>query len=152
MPIDPWRRTGMDWPAAGIRSASDSGKVLMTDLIIHSNRSSTNDCCALCGGETVAGDGPQLLQARSLDAVCRKCGKEHAPELVALLDLACTADRIGRLAKHTLVPPLTALLDLARAAEDYTFTPRQRLDHSRPKTRDHLCRNRLGHRLCAAAQ
>jgi hypothetical protein len=98
------------------------GFVPMTDLIIHCHGSSTSDCCALCGDQTDSGDGPQLLQADSLDVVCRKCGKEHAPGLVALLDLACTATRVGRISRHTLVPPLSALLDLARAAEDYTLT------------------------------
>jgi hypothetical protein len=44
---------------------------------------------------------------------------------VALIDLAFTAQRVGRIGHHTLVPPMTALLDLARAAEDYTrCTPR----------------------------
>jgi hypothetical protein len=55
-----------------------------------------------------------------MSRVCRNCGKKHAPTLVALLDLASTASRVGRIGHHTLVPPMTALLDLARAAEDYT--------------------------------
>jgi hypothetical protein len=52
--------------------------------------------------------------------VCRPCGKKHAPSLVALLDLAHVAERVGRIGRHTLVPPMGALLDLARAAESYT--------------------------------
>jgi hypothetical protein len=96
----------------------------MTDLVIQIKHSSPNTTCSLCGGHTSV-DGPQLYRADRKDAVCRACGKKHAPSLVALLDLACTAERVGRIGRHTLVPPLTALLDLARAAEDYTqSTPR----------------------------
>ena len=51
-----------------------------------------------------------------------KCGRKHAPSLVALLDLAHVAERVGRIGRHTLVPPLDALLALARAAEEYTHT------------------------------
>jgi hypothetical protein len=97
----------------------------MTDLVIQFNPSCSTDSCSLCGGHTAGGAGPQLFQADSGDAVCRSCGKKHAPWLVALLDLAGTAQRVGRIGRHTLVPPLTALLDLARAAEDYTLTAPQ---------------------------
>jgi hypothetical protein len=136
-----------DRPGAGVRSLGNQGKIFMTHLIIHCNGSSTNDCCALCGDETSAGGGPQLLQADSLDVVCRKCGQRHAPELVALLDLASTAARVGRLAKHTLVPPLTALLDLARAAENYTTSKAENGNDSGPSRR-----SRPTSRLCAAAR
>jgi hypothetical protein len=97
----------------------------MTDFVINCQGTTTSDCCSLCGGQTLAGDGPRLFRANGRDAVCRDCGKEHAPSLAALLDLACIAERVGRIGRHTLVPPLTALLDLARAAEDYTFTTPQ---------------------------
>jgi hypothetical protein len=93
----------------------------MSDLVIQFNHSCSSDFCCLCGGHATSGEGPQLYRADSGDAVCRNCGKKHAPWLVALLDLAGTAQRVGRIGRHTLVPPLTALLDLARAAEDYTL-------------------------------
>jgi hypothetical protein len=70
-----------------------------------------------------------LFVAGRLAPACRECGKKHAPVLAALLDLAGTAKRVGRIGRHTLFPPLTALLDLARAAEDYLHTSPQR---SRP--------------------
>jgi hypothetical protein len=54
--------------------------------------------------------------------VCRECGKKHAPSLVALLDLARAAERVGRICRHTVCPPMNALLDLAHAAEYYTAT------------------------------
>jgi hypothetical protein len=94
----------------------------MTDLVINCTGSSADDCCSLCGSQTTFGQGPRLFRANSRDAVCRDCGKEHAPSLVALLDLATIAQRVGRIGRHTLVPPLTALLDLAHAAENYSFT------------------------------
>jgi hypothetical protein len=72
-----------------------------------------------------------LVVADTLERVCRECGKEHAPVLVALLDLACTAARVGHLGRHTLVPPLDALLDLARVAEDYVLAHSARRDNSR---------------------
>jgi hypothetical protein len=92
----------------------------MTDLVIHYSYSTETESCALCGGRT-GSRGPQLHRAQTGDVVCRTCGKEYAPSLVALLDLACTAERVGRIGRHNLVPPLTSLLDLARAAENYSL-------------------------------
>jgi hypothetical protein len=92
----------------------------MTDLVIQYNHSATPDCCDLCGRQTISGKGPRLFRADNGNTVCRNCGAKHAPSLTALLDLACTAERVGRIGYHTLVPPLSALLDLARAAEDYS--------------------------------
>jgi hypothetical protein len=40
--------------------------------------------------------------------------------LLALLNLASVAHRVGQIGRHTISPPLEALLDLARAAENYT--------------------------------
>jgi hypothetical protein len=60
--------------------------------------------------------------------VCRGCGKGQAPSLVALLDLAHVADKVGRQCRHLLTPPMESLLDLARAAENYsTMSPRCRV-------------------------
>ena len=56
-----------------------------------------------------------MFDADSQDCVCRACGQKHAPSLVALLDLAGTAERVGRIGRHSVFPPLGALLDLARA-------------------------------------
>jgi hypothetical protein len=93
----------------------------MTNLVIHWGPASPHDACDFCGGQAVASAGPQLYRADNRQAVCRNCGKKHAPSLVALLDLASTAQRVGRIGRHTIVPPMTSLLDLARAAENYTF-------------------------------
>lgn len=78
--------------------------------------------CPLCGAPLSVDVGPQLCLAGSLDAVCRKCAKQHAPYLEALVDLARVAERIGRISRHTPWVPLERLLDLAHAAEAYTFT------------------------------
>jgi hypothetical protein len=80
--------------------------------------------CALCGGNTASAAGPQLAVAGDESAVCRSCGKRHAPSLVALLDLARVAERVGRIGRHTVIPPMGAILDLVKAAEDYlSLTP-----------------------------
>ncbi len=80
--------------------------------------------CALCGGSTAGAAGPQLAVAGAEATVCRSCGKRHAPSLVALLDLARVAERVGRIGRHTVVPPMGAILDLVKAAEDYlSLTP-----------------------------
>jgi hypothetical protein len=91
----------------------------MAQLIIRHNPEAAPGTCALCGQRPVAAQGPQLLLADEELAVCRDCGRKHAPSLVALLDLAGAAERVGRIGRHTVFPPLTALLDLAQAAEKY---------------------------------
>jgi len=42
--------------------------------------------------------------------------------MIALLDLAHTAERVGRSCRHLLTPPMESLLDLAQAAENYSCT------------------------------
>jgi len=92
----------------------------MTQIVIQFDSGIESDSCALCGGPAGQEEGPRLSHAENLEPICRRCGHAHAPWLVALMDLAVTAERVGRIGRHTLVPPLTSLLDLARAAEDYT--------------------------------
>src|SRR5262245_1561001 len=89
-------------------------------LVIQLNHPLTTNGCAICGAPLPGGDGPQLCTAGTADAVCRKCARQHAPSLAALLDLAHTAQRVARIGRHGVCPPYTALLDLARAAEDYS--------------------------------
>jgi hypothetical protein len=67
-----------------------------------------------------------LVRSDRDEAVCRDCGRRHAPALAALLDLARTAQRVARTHRPTLVPPLNALLDLARAAESYAHALHER--------------------------
>lgn len=86
----------------------------------------SNDCCPLCHEKTPARKGPRLYMQEVDEAVCRDCGKRHAASLVALLDLAHVAEKVGRQSRHLLTPPMEAMLDLARAAENYSHSsPRQ---------------------------
>jgi hypothetical protein len=94
---------------------------MMEEFTIRLDDEAGSRCCAMCGEPTSSAPGPRLCLAEEETAgVCRACGKTHAPNLVALLDLACAAERVGRSYRHILIPPMEALLDLARAAEDYT--------------------------------
>jgi hypothetical protein len=120
----------------------------MNDLVIQLHPCATKDECGLCGQRTVYSAGPQLFLARSAEPpasarpragtpnvpvsrrpemVCRECGKRHAPALLALVDLARSAERVGRIGRHVICPPLTALLDLSRAAENYAQIPQRPL-------------------------
>ena len=94
----------------------------MADLTIQLKQGTESNTCGLCGRETAHPAGPRLCLAGNWDAVCRDCGQRHAPSLVALLDLAGVAERVGHLGRHTLTPPMEAMLRLVRAAEDYTQT------------------------------
>jgi hypothetical protein len=88
----------------------------MTQIVLRSQAAADEEPCGFCGRPT----GSQLVVAETAAPVCPECGRRHAPELTALLDLADTARRIGRIGRHSVFPPLGALLDLASAAEKYT--------------------------------
>jgi hypothetical protein len=76
--------------------------------------------CPKCG-ERNPGRGGLGLFAEDYDQpVCRNCGKKWAPTMIALLDLAHTAERVGKSCRHLLTPPMESLLDLAHAAENYS--------------------------------
>ena len=94
----------------------------MEKLTIKLGDGAKTECCGLCNEPLSMSQGFHLSLPQTEVPVCRNCGKRHAPEMVALLDLAQVAERVGRTCRHILVPPLEALLDLARAAEDYTET------------------------------
>lgn len=91
----------------------------MTRILLYHNPGPAKEPCALCGQETSAPAGPQLVLADGLRLVCVGCGKRHLPPLAALLNLADEAHRVGRIGRHSVFPPYTALLDLARAADAY---------------------------------
>ncbi len=66
-------------------------------LVIRLNSIITNDPCALCGARTDP-SGVDLMTEDSR-LVCVPCGREHAPELQGLIDLANAASayaEIGR--------------------------------------------------------
>ena len=91
----------------------------MTNLAITLPRQENGETCGLCGTPIPDQLGPGLALADRLWAVCQPCGKEHAPSLAALLNLAHVALRVGQSGRHTLVPPMEALLELASAADGY---------------------------------
>jgi hypothetical protein len=98
----------------------------MARVIIMQDASCSEARCAECGQLVTAAPGPRLVWETDGSPLCGDCGRRRAPSLVALLDLAKTAQRVARNHLPTLVPPLHALLDLARSAEDYTYTLRER--------------------------
>jgi hypothetical protein len=79
-----------------------------------------NGFCAICRERSRASAGLRLLHGESFDIVCRNCGQARAPQLLALVDLARAAERVGKVCRYLLVPPMESLLDLARAAEEYS--------------------------------
>jgi hypothetical protein len=99
----------------------------MNELVLQLSSFAVKEECGLCGQRAVWPAGPRPVLAERGDAVCRDCGKRHAPSLVALVDLARAAERVGRIGRHTVCPPLTALLDLSRAAENYAQIPQRPL-------------------------
>jgi hypothetical protein len=101
----------------------------MTNLTIKFLPECDNPCCGLCGNAIVAGAGPQPFL--NDEPVCRKCANRHNARVVALVDLAHVAERVGKVCRHMLVPPMEALLALARAAEDFT----QSAPETAPKAR-----------------
>ena len=61
-------------------------------LAIKINESSSEYVCAVCGDERISASGLELFMADTWDIVCAECGREHAPLLVALLDLGGAAE------------------------------------------------------------
>jgi hypothetical protein len=79
-------------------------------------------CCPACGARNLSKKGPRLFPVDGDEPICRDCGKRLAPNLIALLDLAHVADKVGRRGRHLLTPSMESLLDLARAAENYSHS------------------------------
>ena len=81
--------------------------------------------CPKCGERQRRRGGLGLFTDEHEEPVCRSCGKQCAPAMIALLDLAHAAERIGKSCRHLLTPPMESLLDLAHAAENYShITPK----------------------------
>ncbi len=92
----------------------------MIQLTVRSQTTTTEEACGLCGQMLTLEPGNQLVLVETGAPVCAECGRKHAPSLDALVQLASTAERVGKIGRHTVFPPLSALLDLASAAEKYT--------------------------------
>ncbi len=81
--------------------------------------------CPKCGQGYLGRTGLGLFAENHEQPVCRTCGKKGAPTMAALLDLALTAERVGKSCRRLLTPPMASLLDLAHAAEAYSHTAPQ---------------------------
>lgn len=60
-------------------------------LAIKLNNNETPSICALCHQLVHPHAGPELFLADNWEPVCHACGREHEPELVALLNLGKAA-------------------------------------------------------------
>jgi hypothetical protein len=94
----------------------------MIDCALVMSMSELNAPCQACGDAALWGKGPRIVDAVTAEPICRACGRTHAPHLIALLDLAQTANKVGRHSRHLLTPPMNSLLELARAAETFAVT------------------------------
>jgi hypothetical protein len=83
---------------------------MMRAVVITLGYFTGESACTICRGPLGNGGGPRLCLAEDLSPVCQSCGKQQAPELAALLDLARAADRVGQIGNHTVMPPLNSLL------------------------------------------
>jgi hypothetical protein len=83
-----------------------------------------NARCPHCDQAGLYKKGPHLFFDAIDEPLCRPCGKRLAPSLQALVDLAQTADKVGRQCRHLLTPSMETMLELSRAAENYTTAPR----------------------------
>ena len=99
----------------------------MNSLILRCCPTETSGPCGVCGEACEAPPGNQLFVAATDEPVCTACGRKYAPELAALVNLASTAERLGRMQRNSVFPPLTALLTLASAAERYSTAARLRM-------------------------
>ncbi len=95
----------------------------MTQLAIKENNVVTNDACAVCGDRTDPTGGVDLFASDGAALVCEwKCGKEHAPSLVALLELARAAEHYASALAHKDFEILNTQNEVLRAARNYWRT------------------------------
>ena len=77
-----------------------------------------NARCPLCDQPGLQKKGPHLFLGEGDEPLCRPCAKRLAPTLLALVDLAQVADKLGRQCRHLLTPPMETMLELSRAAAE----------------------------------
>ncbi len=65
-------------------------------LVIARNTGTRRTHCALCNKRRDFALGLELFRIDTLELVCLLCGREHAPELVALLALSWSAQSFTR--------------------------------------------------------
>jgi predicted RNA-binding Zn-ribbon protein involved in translation (DUF1610 family) len=104
------------------RSERSDGRGCMECYTIRLVEDRQETRCPKCGESYQGRCGFGLFAEDHDQPMCRSCGKKWAPNLVALLDLAQTAERVGKRCRPLLTPPMESLLDLAHAAENYSHT------------------------------
>ena len=67
-----------------------------TKLVIARNTGTRRTYCALCNQQRNFSLGLELFRIDTFELVCLFCGREHAPELVALLALGRSAQHFAR--------------------------------------------------------
>ncbi|GIW82743.1 MAG: hypothetical protein KatS3mg105_4550 [Gemmatales bacterium] len=90
----------------------------MSELAIGLAEGAEEGPCSLCGQQVSFPAGLRVMTSNK-GSVCRNCAKQHVPTLVALMDLASTAERIGKIVQHNHWLPLKSHLEMAQAAERY---------------------------------
>jgi hypothetical protein len=66
------------------------------NLVITRNTGTRRAYCALCNKRRDFSLGLELFRIDTFELVCLLCGREHAPELVALLALGWSAHSFAR--------------------------------------------------------
>jgi hypothetical protein len=90
----------------------------MITLVMSQGQEVGERSCGICSNQVEPEERARLSLVKDNSPVCRKCAQQHAPFLVALLELARVADRIGRIQRHSTVGvPIRSLLQLALASE-----------------------------------
>jgi hypothetical protein len=66
-------------------------KLTKPSLVIKLNANAIPTNCPLCGNPTNPNIGAELMIEGTTEIVCRSCGYEHAPHLIAILNLGESA-------------------------------------------------------------
>jgi len=90
----------------------------MAQVLVRCSSKQSRGECGLCHKDATSPPGAQLCTDAG-EVVCEACGRKYAPELVALVRLSDTAERVGRIGSFGIFPPMIALLELAKAAEEF---------------------------------
>ncbi len=72
-------------------------------LVIARNTGTRRGYCALCNKRRDFSVGLELFRLDTFELVCLLCGREHAPELVALLALGWSAHHFAREERFTQI-------------------------------------------------
>jgi hypothetical protein len=75
----------------GIHATTGEHTLSTPRLVISRNTGTRRTLCALCNTRRDFTLGLELFRIDTMELVCWPCGKEHAPDLVALLALGWTA-------------------------------------------------------------